>query len=236
MLALDVALAFTKRWPSSVATTAVNRVLSLREMDLRTNERTDVSNLLGEGVDLMVTTMPALSAVILEYGGILIPDFGADQEIAQQWAREMNLRPDPSKGRILGFVFEPSTSLRKFVGGSHDPGERPSEILDERLDQTIKRSPDTAWLPSARVGRHLEHPDVGGDPSEARVGDGILGLAGLHDDEIRTPTDAEMFEPVARGEGLPYLLDVAVFGEDLGHGRRGRFMPPARLQPSSGSP
>lgn len=86
------------------------------------------------------------------------------------------------------------------------------------------------------MGHHLKHPNVGGNPSEARVGDGILSLAGLHDDEIRTPADAEVFEPVVRGEGLPYLLDVAVFGENLGHGRRGRFMPPARRQPSSGSP
>jgi hypothetical protein len=45
-----------------------------------------------------------------------------------------------------------------------------------------------------------------------------------------------VFEPFVGGEGLPYLLDVTVFGEDLGHGGRGRLMPPARRQPSSGSP
>ena len=58
----------------------------------------------------------------------------------------------------------------------------------------------------------------------------------LDDDEVRATTDTEVVEPLVRSEGSRYLVDVAVFGEDLGHGRRQRLMPPARRQPSCGSP
>ena len=113
-----------------------------------------------------------------------------------------------------------STAPRKFVGGSDDPGERPPEVGDERLDQALQRPSDAAGLPSARVGRHLKHPDAGGDSPEARMGDRIVGLAGLYDDEVGAAADAEVFEPLIGGERLSYLSDVAVFGEDLGHRRR----------------
>jgi len=48
----------------------------------------------------------------------------------------------------------------------------------------------------------------------------VIGRTGLHDDEIGAATDAEVLEPVVGCELLPYLIDVAVFGEDLGHRSR----------------
>lgn len=91
-------------------------------------------------------------------------------------------------------------------------------------------------MPLARVGRHFKHPDAGGDPPEARMADKVIGRTGLHDDEIGAATDAEVFEPVVGCELLPYLIDLAVFCENLGHRSRGGVMPPECRPPSFGSP
>jgi hypothetical protein len=44
-----------------------------------------------------------------------------------------------------------------------------------------------------------------------------------------------VLEPLVLSEGLRDLIDVRVFGEELGHASGQRLMPPARGSPSSGS-
>jgi hypothetical protein len=146
VLALDIASAFTNSWPSAVASAAVHRVMSSRELGSYAFDRTQAPNAMGRGLDLMVTSLPPLSGAVIELGGLVVPELGDDQAIAQQWAAEMNFAPDPHKDRALGFVLESNAGVcilrpTPCAEGETDMGLTPDKIhmiAQAKLTQPIR--------------------------------------------------------------------------------------------------
>jgi hypothetical protein len=114
-------------------------------------------------------------------------------------------------------------AYRKSSKVNWDPVDRrdgPRQRGHEHVQQVWEGVAEAGALPTSRVGRGLERPEVHTGAAEAHVTDGVALVARLEGQEISAVANAQMVKAFAAGEEIGQVLSIILVSSELRHRRR----------------